>query len=520
MAAYDFKEEKMILSHFKPKVQQPQTAANYVKKNLEVLAKDIHPMDQIELHKQTGEMVYATLVDKAMLAHELKESLNNTNTQLDLEKMSSSAKDNKIKTLEEIIMDLGHDPKDPKGVKALMKKKYDDIAALRKQLRLPPTVHPQTAELVQEKEAEDTMDLLMRMNQRIIQMEEELERIVQGKQGESTSQPPQTVPTNVPVPPTQAAAIPPVIPTTTTTAATTTTSESSMSMEEMMKAVKELEIQTIEVKEAKEKLAKLEASYDKSKIIVAEKQREIKALDSKVKALEKELALDKTLAEIKKILWAKINQSITNQWQSIQAIYEQIQLIGLAQFENQRARAALRVMPEQVDRMINFLNNHTKEELAAMQIMSRTDTILTAKKVLTLRGFVQTLERECQEMQKDIDNFKLKLATLQSKGLPSLLTSAGRLLTREKYATRVNNYVTNQITASSSSPVETRPPSRQTLYDKLENLFYIEHEINHLFEVPPNFYKYTEADETLIKIQRHQLPPEDWWQAMLEILPR
>ena len=45
-----------------------------------------------------------------------------------------------------------------------------------KKLRLPPTVHPQTTELVQEKEAEDTMGLLMRMNQRIIQMEEELER--------------------------------------------------------------------------------------------------------------------------------------------------------------------------------------------------------------------------------------------------------------------------------------------------------------------------------------------------------
>jgi len=211
---------------------------------LEVLAKDIHPMDQIELHKQTGEMVYATLADKAMLAHELR-VIENTNTQLDLEKLSSSAKDNRIKTLEEIIVDLGHDPKGPKAVKALMKKKDDDIAALRKQLRLPPTVHPQTAELVQEKEAEDTMDFLMRMNQRIIQMEEELERTTQGKQGESTSQPPQTVPTNVPVPPTQPAAILAVIPTSataTTTVVTTSTCESSMSMEEMMKAVKELEI--------------------------------------------------------------------------------------------------------------------------------------------------------------------------------------------------------------------------------------------------------------------------------------
>ena len=103
MATYDLKEEKMILSHFKPKVPQPQTAADYIRTNLEVLAKDIRPMDQIELHKQTSEMVYATFADKAMLAHQLKESLTNTNTQLDLERMSSTAKDNRIKTLEEII---------------------------------------------------------------------------------------------------------------------------------------------------------------------------------------------------------------------------------------------------------------------------------------------------------------------------------------------------------------------------------------------------------------------------------
>lgn len=87
-------------------------------------------------------------------------------------------------------------------------------------------------------------------------------------------------------------------------------------------------------------------------------------------------------------MWSKINQSITDQWQSIQAIYEPIELIGLGQFENQRARAALGVMPEQANRMINFLKHQTKEELAAMQIMNRIDATLTAKKVLTLRGFV------------------------------------------------------------------------------------------------------------------------------------
>ena len=316
MAAFDIKQEKMIFSHFKPTVQQPQSVADFVKTRLEVLAKDFHPMDQIELHKQTVEMLYATLVEKATLAHELKESLNNTNTQLDLERLSSTAKDNRIKTLEEIIVDLGHDPKDPKGVKTLMKKKYDDIAALKKRLRLLPTEHPQTGELQKEKEAEDNLDLMMRLNQRLIDLEEELERAIQSKQGESASQPPQTVPAVVTIPPPPLTDTPPTVPATTTatdaTAATTTIPEAGMSMDKLTKSINELRLQETEIKEAKEKLAKLEEKYDKSKMTVAEQIREIKALKDKVKTLEKELSLDKTLADIKKILWAKIGQSITS----------------------------------------------------------------------------------------------------------------------------------------------------------------------------------------------------------------
>src|ERR1700734_725450 len=132
----------MVMSPYTPTVPPPQSAADYIRTNLEVLSKDIHPMDQIELHKQTGEMVYATLADRAMLAHQLKESLKNTNRQLDLERLSSSAKDNRIKTLEDIIVEQGYNPNDLKGAKALMKKKEDDIAALRKQAKLPPTIHP------------------------------------------------------------------------------------------------------------------------------------------------------------------------------------------------------------------------------------------------------------------------------------------------------------------------------------------------------------------------------------------
>lgn len=46
MLSYDIKEGKMILSYFKPKVQQPQSAADYLRTNFEVIAKDIQPLEQ------------------------------------------------------------------------------------------------------------------------------------------------------------------------------------------------------------------------------------------------------------------------------------------------------------------------------------------------------------------------------------------------------------------------------------------------------------------------------------------
>ena len=179
-----------------------------------------------------------------------------------------------------------------------------------------------------------------------------------------------------------------------TTESATTAPSSSASVEELTKAIKEMELQVDEIKKAKEKLAELDAKYDKSKITVAEQGREIKALKEKIKALEKELNLESAMAEIRRILWAKIGQSIDKQWRSFKTIHEQMDLIGLAQTKIQRAKPTLGDKPEQANRMIDFLNRQEKEELAAMGIVNRTEAILTAKKVLTLKNYVQTVERK------------------------------------------------------------------------------------------------------------------------------
>ena len=86
------------------------------------------------------------------------------------------------------------------------------------------------------------------------------------------------------------------------------------------------------------------------------------------------------------------------------------------------------------------------------------------------------------------------------------------------YVHRLNTCMDTQATTSSSSTGEKALPSGHSLCDNLETLFFIEHEVRHLFTVQPTFFRYMDADETLIKMCRNQLPDNEWWQSMLEIL--
>lgn len=271
-------------------------------------------------------MVYSTLADKTLLADKLQNSLHNTAAQLELENASSQAKENRIKSLEEIIIELGHDQNDPKGVQALMKKKDEDVAALRKQIKLQPTLHPQTEGVAQQKKDQDVVALLLALHKRLVETEGALEATLKQKQGEQAPEPPQAaididdVPQIITpaAPPTRqtsvsgpsgSASVPEV-----TAQVAAPEQVPSLSMQNMMKELEALEVQMAELKEAKEKLAKLEEKYEKSKQNVAEITREVRALEKRIKELEKELTLDKTISEVKKILWAKIGQSITDHW--------------------------------------------------------------------------------------------------------------------------------------------------------------------------------------------------------------
>lgn len=182
MSTFDIKTRKTQVSFMQRIVQQPKTSIDYRKTNFEVLAKDVHPIDQIEFHKQAGEMIYSTLIGKAMVAHKLQNSLDKITAQYKLETTSSPAKDNRIKSLEDLVIELGHDPNDIKAAKKLIKKKNEDIATLKKQLKLPHSEYPQTKEVLESQtHQEEMMDLVLQLNDQLKEMEKELDSLIQLK---------------------------------------------------------------------------------------------------------------------------------------------------------------------------------------------------------------------------------------------------------------------------------------------------------------------------------------------------
>ena len=88
-------------------------------------------------------MLYSTITTKAMSVQKLQNKIINMRDQMKVDKASSYAKYLRIKSLEELVIQVGYDLVNFKAVEELVKKKNVDIVALRKQLKLPPTEHPQ-----------------------------------------------------------------------------------------------------------------------------------------------------------------------------------------------------------------------------------------------------------------------------------------------------------------------------------------------------------------------------------------
>lgn len=174
------------MAFLQAQVPKLKSTANFRQTTLEFEAKDVHPLDQMDMHRQTGEMVYSTFTPTAVTSSKLQLSLNNVQSQLKLEKVSSLSKYNGTKYLEEMVIKAGFDPGNSKAMEEIIKKKNVDIAALKKQLKLPATKDPQAKELGEiELQKEQMLKLLVGQSAEIKEMEAEMDKLIKDQEQSS-----------------------------------------------------------------------------------------------------------------------------------------------------------------------------------------------------------------------------------------------------------------------------------------------------------------------------------------------
>jgi hypothetical protein len=357
LSSFDTEKGRMHMAYLQAQVPQPKTISDYKRSTFEFDSKDVHPADQMDLHRQTGEMIFSTLANTSTTAAKLQVSLNNVQTQLKLEKVSSLAKDNKIKSLEELVLKIGYDPSNVKAAEELLKKKNADIASLRKQLKISATEDPQAKEMAEtEGHKEEMLKLIMEQNAQIKEMEAELEKLIKEKE---QSVPMAVIPLNA-------------VPLTGVSAATTTSVTTTEASEKLAKSMEDMSLQGQEIKRLQDEinnLQKLKATFQSSYNTELHTTQRLK---QELQKLQKETVMAKTLSEAKENIWMDICKSMTEIWPLIQIMFEQHELIQRSKQAIDKIRGELGEMPTEANKIIRFLNSKTREELEALEIEDRT----------------------------------------------------------------------------------------------------------------------------------------------------
>ena len=77
------------------------------------------------------------------------------------------------------MIEIGNNPNDIKAAENPIKKKKEDISALKKQLKLPPSEHPQTKEVLESQtQQHEKMDLILQLNAPLKEMENEWDNLI------------------------------------------------------------------------------------------------------------------------------------------------------------------------------------------------------------------------------------------------------------------------------------------------------------------------------------------------------
>jgi hypothetical protein len=505
LSAFDTEKGRMHMAYLHALVPDPKVISDYKRTTFVFQAKDVHPADQMDMHKQTGEMISHTLARVATSTEKYRTTLSNAQTQLKLEKMSSFAKDNKIKTLEELVLKIGYDPTNVKAAEEMIKKKNADSAALRKQLKLPPTEDPQTKEIAErEGEKDEMLRLLMDQSAQLREMEAEMEKLLKEKEQTKTVE--GITLSVIPI-----AGLSTV---TVTAVPSTTTEQVPEGTIDLAKSMERMNLQESEISRLKKEVENLQELKTSFQISLAKEKQVNEQMKKELQQLQKQTMAGKTLAEVKELVWSDISKSINKIWPMVQIMFEKNELLERSKQAVEKIRTELGDLPVQANEIIRFLNSKTREELEELKIEDRTKTILEVKRVLTKRGLMLQLEEKIQVMDQGVQRFFHKIDALQRKGLPGMKVINDKLMTLPDYKKRLTE-ISND--SSKFTGIQASITGRAFM-EALQLDIEIQHEIKHIFVIKPTFAKYTDMDEVFRRLLKVTVPIHIRWEELCDLL--
>ena len=117
-------------------------------------------------------------------------------------------------------------------------------------------------------------------------------------------------------------------------------------------------------------------------------------------------------------------------------------------------------------------------------------------------------------MEVAITRFMMKFDVLRRKGLPNPLVIHDKLMKQDDYDKKMREFSKDQVHLPTSHGI----PTGKVVYKNLENLFYLHHEVKHIFFNKPTFSKYTEANEIFRRMMKIKQPEAKLWEKLTDSL--
>ena len=114
---------------------------------MEVKLDKISVLDKIQLHKQTGDVIYSDLLHAVMKITKLQSLVDKMEVQLKHEKVENKANLIQIKNLQGEVLSSGVKPDNMQATKKFLEEKDNTIQVLKKKLKVPNAEHVESSKL-------------------------------------------------------------------------------------------------------------------------------------------------------------------------------------------------------------------------------------------------------------------------------------------------------------------------------------------------------------------------------------